>query len=134
MRNLRLYNTDAAFKTHGQAAGGDGNSTVSIVPGVSMSKDIRKRYFNPDDGSVAVYTLAAKYTKEGTEFTPEAVPSQIKVKYITGTTSRINVNAPSVGGGLKPIEPFATATVPTDTAITFDYIYDKKGELYTCCP
>ena len=132
MRNLRLYNT--AFKTHEQAAGGDGNSTVSIVPGVSMSKDIRKRYFNPDDGSVAVYTLAAKYTKEGTEFTPEAVPSQIKVKYITGTTSRINVNAPSVGGGLKPIEPFATATVPTDTAITFDYIYDKKGELYTCCP
>ena len=126
MRNLRLYKTDAAFKAHEQAAGGDGDSTVSIVPGVSMSKDIRKRYFNPNDGSVAVYTLAAKYTKEGTEFTPEAAPSQIKVKYITGTTSQVNVNAPSVGGGLKPIEPFVTTTVPTDTAVTFDYIYDKK--------
>ena len=126
MRNLRLYSTDAAFKTHEQAAGGDGDSTVSIVPGVSMSKDIRKRYFNPADGSVAVYTLAAKYTKEGTEFNPRDVPSQIKVKYITGTTSQVNVNAPSAGLGLKPVEPFATATIPTDTAITFDYAYDKK--------
>lgn len=57
MRNLRLYNTDAAFKAHEQASGGDGLSTESVVPGVSMSKDQSKRYFNPKDKTVLYKTV-----------------------------------------------------------------------------
>ena len=57
MRNLRLYETEAAFQTYEVSLSGDGNTTQTIVPGVSMSKTPRKRFFNPHDKDVLVHTL-----------------------------------------------------------------------------
>ena len=92
MRNLRLYNTDAAFKTHEQAAGGDGNSTETIVPGVSMSNDRMKRYFNPHDKNILVYEAPVKYVELNT-LTEIKNPETIKFKGISGIGTEINTSA-----------------------------------------
>ena len=126
MRNLRLYDTDAAFKSHEQAAGGDGNNVVTVVPGVSMSKNIRKRYFNPNDDSIKVFTLAATYTVKGSQETLNGRP-EIKVKYVSGTTSQININAPSFQFYL-PVSAYTTVTIPTNTAVTFEYVENNNDK------
>lgn len=120
MRNLRLYNTDAAFKAKEQSVGGDGSSVVSIVPGVSKSKDTRDNYFNPKDGSVKVLTVTKKYIVSGSSI--DIFPSaSTKVKYVSGTTSPVNFN-PKSSLYYEPAEQFARATFPNDTAITFNYV------------
>ena len=92
MRNLRLYNTDAAFKAHEQAAGGDGNATVTVVPGVSMSSDQRKRYFNPHDKNILVYEVSVKHVELNT-LAEIKNPETIKFKGVSGTGLEISTNA-----------------------------------------
>jgi len=123
MRNLRLYNTDAAFKQHEQAAGGDGLSTETIVPGVSMSKDIRKRYFNPKDKNILVYNITANLYMAGSESGTIQEAKTIKVKGVSGISSTVSIISPNVPGW-KPVVPYKTATIPEDT--TIDFLYETR--------
>ena len=127
MRNLRLYNTDAAFKAHEQAAGGDGNKTVTIVPGVSMSKDQRKRYFNPHDNSVLVYTL--KENNYIVNTTTSLVPGATrKIKVVDGVNTTVNLTPRKIDH-YAPLSSYETVTVPVDTSVTFYY---KLNTFHRC--
>ena len=122
MRNLRLYNTDAAFKSHEQAAGGDGNKTVTVVPGISMSKDQRKRYFNPHDNSILVYNVTVNCLKQGTQ--NQYAATKVKaIRVVSGTTTDVYFNSPIVRSW-KPAVPTGVFHYPTDTAVTIPYVSD----------
>ena len=121
MRNLRLYKTDIEFKTYEEFCGGDGLSTKSIVPGVSMSNDIKKRYFNPKDEVVLFHEITINYKdKEGNTLAPSTTK---RVKYISGVTSEI-VLTPKNVEGFEVREVLKTVQIPKDTVI--DFVYDKK--------
>ena len=121
MRNLRLYKTDIEFKTYEEFCGGDGLSTKSIVPGVSMSNDIKKRYFNPKDEVVLFHEITINYKdKEGNTLAPSTTK---RVKYISGVTSEI-VLTPKNVEGFEAREVLKTVQIPKDTVV--DFVYDKK--------
>ena len=115
MRNLRLYNTDAAFKAHEQAAGGDGNDTVTVVPGVSMSSDQRKRYFNPHDESISVQELKINYYIGDKNI----ATGNTRVKFVSGvSTDGYAKVAPISGKPYEVSEPYASITLPADSSTT----------------
>ena len=121
MRNLRLYKTDIEFKTYEEFCGGDGLSTKSIVPGVSMSNDIKKRYFNPKNEVVLFHEITINYKdKRGNTLAPSTTK---RVKYISGVTSEI-VLTPKNVEGFEMVEAYKTVQIPEDTVVNF--IYDKE--------
>lgn len=117
MRNLRLYNTDADFKAHEQSAGGDGSDTVTVVPGVSMSSDQRKRYFNPHDTSILVQEVKVNYCIGNYSL----ATGKTRVKYVSGISTDAYVNispAPIKGKPYTISQPFADVVIPPDTSTT----------------
>lgn len=115
MRNLRLYNTDAAFKAHEQAAGGDGNATVTVVPGVSMSSDQRKRYFNPHDASILVQEVKVNYYIGDKNL----ATGNTRVKFVSGvSTDGYAKVTPLSGRPYQISEPYASITLPADSSTT----------------
>jgi len=115
MRNLRLYNTDAAFKAHEQAAGGDGNDTVTVVPGVSMSSDQRKRYFNPHDESILVQEVKVNYYIGDKNI----ATGNTRVKFVSGVSTDGYARVTPLSGRPYQIsEPYASVTLPADSSTT----------------
>ena len=120
MRNLRLYNTDAAFKANEQAAGSDGSKTVTVVPGVSLSKDLEKSYFNPARENTSSMTITQYYYISGTSRQVAPI-KEVKVRYVTGTTSEVTFRPKTGLEYYTPFEAFKTAEIPIDTSVTFNY-------------
>ena len=121
MRNLRLYNTDAEFKTNEQNAGGDGSNVVTIVPGISKIKDERKSYFNQHDNIEVLTIRCNSYVTATTKAV--GTTTYVKIKHVSGTTEEVNLNYPSDhSSGFTQAKPFVTITVPTQSAATFYYV------------
>ena len=119
MRNIRFYETDAAFKAYEQGAGGDGNSTKTSIPGVSGAWDLGKTYFNPHDETKLTHTVTVKYVSmyDGTEL---ADSETIEIKYLSGVSQEL-ILYPKVIDGYVAKEEKIIANIPEDTSIVFYY-------------
>ena len=118
MRNLRLYKTDNEFKTYEQFCGGDGTSTESVVPGVSMSKDLRKRYFNPKDEIALAHIITVNFKDgEGNTLAPSITK---RFRYIPGVVSEV-VLVPINIDGFTPTEVSKTVQIPETSTVNFTY-------------
>ncbi len=125
MRNLRLYNTDAAFKTDERTVNNvDGNDVETVIPGVSRTKDQRKTYFNPKDKEILYKDIMLYHSAHGWAISGTQATSAT-VRYFADTTPEIYVNA-DVGGleNLVPEKTYSKITVPSTlvTSITFNYV------------
>ena len=118
MRNLRFYENDADFKANEIAAGGDGNSVMTSIPGVSNTWDLGKTYFNPHDEEKLTHTVTINYKTRGGE---TVLPSDtIEVKYFSGVEQEIVVTANKVEGYVLK-EDKKTVIIPTDSVVNFIY-------------
>jgi len=128
MRNLRLYSTDAEFKTNEQNAGGDGSNIVTIVPGISKTNDERKSYFNQHNDIEVLNIRCDGYVTATTKSVGNT--TYAKIKHISGTTEQVNLNYPAYTvDGFAQANSFVTITVPTQSAATFYYVV-KNPENY----
>ena len=125
MKNLRFYETDAAFKAYEQGAGGDGNSTKTSVPGVSSAWDLDKTYFNPHDEAKLTHTVTVNY--KDTKGTIIAESETIEIGYYDGVVQEIVITAKEIGGFVVD-RNVKTLIIPDDSSV--DFIYDE----YICKP
>ena len=123
MRNLRLYETEAAFQAYEVSLSGDGNTTQTIVPGVSMSKNPRKRFFNPHDKTVHIHTLTINYKDMSGNTVAQS--ETMRFKYISGITQEI-VLTPKDIFACTPTEASKKVMIPQTNSV--DFTYDKDFE------
>ena len=119
MKNLRFYETDAAFKAYEQGAGGDGNSTKTSIPGVSGTWDLGKTYFNPHDEAKLTHTVTVKYVSifDGTEL---ADSETIEIKYLSGVTQEFILISKLIDGYVA-IDDKVIVHIPSDVEVKIPY-------------
>ena len=125
MKNLRFYETDAAFKAYEQGAGGDGNSTKTSIPGVSGTWDLGKTYFNPHDEAKLTHTVTVNY--KDTKGTTVAESETVEIGYYDGVEQEIVITAKEIDGFVVD-RNVKTLIIPDDSSV--DFIYDE----YVCKP
>ena len=134
MRNLRLYNTDAAFKTDELTVNNvDGKDVEVVLPGVSRTKDQRKTYFNPKDKNILYATIRLyHYVKDSTIQAGSPYSSTTVVKYFSGITNEVYINCDMSYNQFYCAEQTKKITLPSSvSSVTFEYIPEKKC-LITC--
>lgn len=119
MRNIRFYETDAAFKAYEQGAGGDGNSIKTSIPGVSGAWDLGKTYFNPHDEAKLTHTVTVKYVSmfDDTELTDSET---IEIKYLSGVSQEFILNSKLIDGYVA-IDDKVIVHIPSDVEVKIPY-------------
>ena len=140
MKNLRFYETDAAFKAYEQGAGGDGNSVKTMIPGVSAIWEENKTYFNPHDEAKLVHTLTVNYKDINGK---TIVPSEtIEISYYSGVSQETILYAKHIDEYVVNDES-ETVSVPNDDEVDFTYTdanvfepltfnIESNGSFYWC--
>ena len=123
MRNLRFYETDAAFKAYEQSAGGNGVSTMTSIPGVSNTRDLGKTYFNPHDKPKLTHTFTINYKNINGETIAES--ETVSIGYYDGVKQKIILEPKNIDG-YSAIRPSKTVTVPTNDSVTFKYYSSEQ--------
>lgn len=131
MKHLLYYNVNSQFVSDQVACGGDGSRVVSVVDGVSWSKDNEVTHYrlaNNDSENLTSYTITVhSINSAGTKVDSDSL---IEVSCYKGKTVKevvYPVNVPGYTSSAAPV----SVIVSGNTEVTFEYYRNNESLLNT---